>query len=468
MYKDGIRKKSEYRTFGFILGMLCFLMVISLPLRATIYYVDSSVAASGNGLSWATAWKGFGNITGLAAGDTVYFSGGSSSQAYSVSDWRPTSGSSGSPITYAVGQDAGHNGIVAVASANFLNGPFHDVVINGNVGGAKHWQVTPTAYFWEGSSGGTATNVTIEYVSVPNMAAGLHWGNQDGSNFVMHDCSLIKTNDSSNMHDFIFYAVGGADIYNNYIEFPISSSDHSIGDDMWIWAGNIGFHDNTVQGYPRSYTWTQHSDVFQVSDSSNIHVYDNTIIDPGESVFYEDSQNPGTVSSVLIYNNLIVRTVAPNGGAQRIFDMNPEGGASGTVAYVDMVIANNTVIDQISPAIFFCRVSGAGSYTRVYVVNNIEYPASTGTAFDAGVIASNNYFGNQSEFLSYVRYGGTNNDLHLAAGDPVDIGQGRDMSTYFSTDKDGNTRTDPWDIGAYKFNGSDPPAAPTALTATPH
>ena len=469
MYGYGI--ENQHRFKAIFLRMLGFLMVMSLPAMATTYYLDGSVGTSGDGRSWATAWKSFSNITGLQPGDTVYVSGGTSSQAYSLSDWTPTGGSPGNPVTYAVGQDSGHNGIVAISSSNFLNGVIHDVVINGNVGGAQHWSVTPSNYFWEGGSG-TDQNVTLEYITVPNMGAGMHWPNANGSNFVMHNCSLVKTNDSSNIHDFIFYGVGGASVggvslYNNYIEFPYSSADHSIGDDVWIWTANIEFYNNTVQGTPVNYTWTQHSDVFQTSDSSNIHVYNNTIIDPGESVFYEDSQSAGTVSSVLIYNNLIVRSFVANGGAQRIFDMNPENGALNTVSYVDMVIANNTVIDQNSPAIFFCRVSGAGSYTRVYVVNNLEYPQSTGTTYDAGVVSSNNYYGNQSQFLSYVVYGGIHNDLHLASNDLVDVGKGRDMSSYFTTDKDGNVRTDPWDIGAYKSGGGTPPAPPSGLTATP-
>jgi hypothetical protein len=444
---------------------------MTLPLEATTYYLDSSVNTSGDGRSWATAWKSFSNITGVQPGDTVYVSGGSTSQAYSLSSWTPAGGSPGNPITYAVGQDTGHNGVVTISGTNFLSGTIHDVVINGNVGGAQHWSVTPSNYFWEGGSG-TNQNVTLQYITVPNMGAGFHWSSADATNMVIANCNLVKTNDSSNIHDFIFFGVSGVHagdvvVHDNYIEFPYSVGDHSIGDDMWIWPKNIEFYNNVVQGHPGTYTWTQHSDVFQSSDASNIHVFANTIIDPGESVFYEDSQNSGTVSSILIYNNLIVRSFAANGGAQRIFDMNPENGGLHTVAYVDMVIANNTVIDQISPAIFFCRVSGAGSYTRVYVVNNLEYPVSSGTTYDTGVTSSNNYYGNQSQFVSYTLYGGTHNDLHLASNDQVDIAKGRDMSTYFTTDKDGGTRTAPWDIGAYKYWGGGPPGPPSNLTATP-
>lgn len=451
--------------------LITALFLIVWPCHAAIHYVDSSVATSGNGLSWATAWKGFGNITGLAAGDIVYFSGGSTSQAYSVTDWAPTGGTSGNPITYAVGQDAGHNGIVTITSSgNFLNGNLHDVTIDGNVGGLRHWQVNLSNYFWEGS-GGTNTNVTLRYIDIPGMGtggAGFHWATDSSTNIEIDHCSIVKDNNSANIHDFIFYggggnAAGAIKVHDNYIQYPYSSSDHSLGDDMWIWPAGVDFYNNTMKGAIRStYSFDQHSDGFQ-SRSSHIHVFDNTIIDPGESVYYEDSNSSSTASDILIYNNLIVRSYACNGGAQRIFDMNPEGAGSGTTPYVDMVIANNTVVDQASPCIFFTRVSGAGSYTRVYVTNNIQYPSDSDISADAGVTVSNNYANNTISFASYVHWGGATNNLHLVSGDTAVIGQGRDMSSYYTIDFAGLTRVVPWDIGAYAFN-SDPPSGVSVTT----
>src|SRR5262249_9488095 len=245
----------------------------------------------------------------------------------------------------------------------------------------------------------------------------------------------------------------------------------ACGNDVWLWPGNVDFYNNTVQGHRRS-TYTnacpgvsQHSDIFQSGNSSNINFYNNTIIDPGESIYYEDSGSSGTVSNINIYNNLIVRTYACT-SVERGFDMNPEGAASGTVAYVDMVIANNTVIDGFCN--FFTRISGAGSYTRAYVVNNLEYPSGNGISVDTGVTVSNNYSGNSAQFVSYSHFGGTSNDLHLTSSDTVARGRGRDMSTYFSTDKDGKPRpSGAWDIGAYQYSGSGSTSVspPTSLSA---
>jgi hypothetical protein len=452
---------------------------------AATYYLDGAVGTSGNGQSWTTAWKSFSNISGLQPGDTVYISGGSTSQAYSLSSWTPTSGAPGSPITYAVGQDAGHNGIVSIASADFLSGNFHDVTINGNVSGAQHWQVTASGYIWEGSgNGGVNTNVTLRYISVLNMAGGFHWPYDNNTNVEIDHCSLVKDTDYANMHDFVFFGGGGTaasafKVHDNYIQYPHQTTDHSLGDDMWIWANNVDFYNNTVKAANRntycSGTSCQHQDGFQNSLEKNVHIYNNTFVDPGESVYYEDSQNAGTVSSVLIYNNLIVRTYACNGVAQRVFDMNPENGGSYTVDYQNVVIANNTVVDQTSPCTFFLRFLAPKSYTNVYAVNNLQYPADAGISLDSSVspgpTVSHNYAGNGISFVSYQQLGGPNNNLHLTSGDTAVIGQGMGLSTYFTTDKDGVLRGSAWDIGAYQYGGSTggsstaAPAPPTNLTA---
>lgn len=48
-------------------------------------------------------------------------------------------------------------------------------------------------------------------------------------------------------------------------------------------------------------------------------------------------------------------------------------------------------------------------------------------------------------------------DLQIEAGSPV-IGIGFDLSAYFNTDFNGVTRTAPWDLGAFKFNGAASPS----------
>ncbi len=57
---------------------ITFIMIIASGAFAAEWFVDSAATGSNNGTTWANAWTSFSSITGLAAGDTVYISGGSS------------------------------------------------------------------------------------------------------------------------------------------------------------------------------------------------------------------------------------------------------------------------------------------------------------------------------------------------------------------------------------------------------
>ena len=85
-------------------------------------------------------------IMGVSAGDTVYISGGSTSQTYTLTTpWKPTGGTSGNPITYKVGQEAGHNGIVVFdlgTTGSWIYAPGNWVTVDGGVNGAAHMTIT--------------------------------------------------------------------------------------------------------------------------------------------------------------------------------------------------------------------------------------------------------------------------------------------------------------------------------------
>ena len=55
----------------------------------------------------------------------------------------------------------------------------------------------------------------------------------------------------------------------------------------------------------------------------------------------------------------------------------------------------------------------------------------------------------------------TTYDFHAASGSSAIVGTGTSQATYFTTDKDGVTRTIPWDRGAYKYV-----AGPAAASST--
>jgi hypothetical protein len=87
---------------------------------ASKFYVDNSVPSSGNGTSWASAWKGFGQIRWsiIRAGDTIYISGGASRKTYKETLIIGAGGSQAGLITVTKGADAGHNGTVIINGQN--------------------------------------------------------------------------------------------------------------------------------------------------------------------------------------------------------------------------------------------------------------------------------------------------------------------------------------------------------------
>ena len=83
----------------------------------TTYYVDCDVGASGDGSSWAQAFKTIGEGENAAqnAGDTVYISGGTYAESIDCSAF---AGSSNNPITFEGSSEPGHSDEVIIDPNN--------------------------------------------------------------------------------------------------------------------------------------------------------------------------------------------------------------------------------------------------------------------------------------------------------------------------------------------------------------
>lgn len=422
---------------------------------ASNWYVDSSVSSSGNGQSWATAWKNVTNASGLSAGDTVYISGGSTFQSYSVSGWVPTSGSSGNPITWAVGQDAGHNGTVIFTGGTVWLGSsaIHDVTINGNVNGANHISVQNYSnYIWQPSA--AVSSIKLKYIDFPGMVGGFYMANGTCSNLEWDHCMLEKTG-TSNMHDNIWFAMDGSGfdsflIHHCAIYIPVKSTDSGLGDDMLQWGSGVSFYNNYVKAVFGTYTYTQHADMFQIS-GNYFKIYNNYFEDVGESIVYIDPYSaPTNIHDVYFYNNVLAWSHAKSAsGYPRGLDFQPENNGVGST-FTNVIVANNTFVDW-NGALFLIRYNNAASYTNCYVKNNI-FKNGSGLALDPGVVESNDTTGNV-QFIRYAQYAVSTNDLRLSGSDTVAKDKGAALSSTFAVDKDGVSRPQgsAWDIGAYEF-----------------
>ncbi len=144
--------------------LITIMLLWTSSAHAVTRYLDCAVSSSGSGQSWGTAWKAFSNITGLAAGDIVYISGSGTCATYSVNGWIATNGTAGNPITYKIGQDAGHNSPVTLtAGGQWLanSGNITGVVVDGNYNNTRSITVTGSTII-----GGSVNGLKLSYLNL--------------------------------------------------------------------------------------------------------------------------------------------------------------------------------------------------------------------------------------------------------------------------------------------------------------
>ena len=452
-----------------LLTLVAILAFLVTDARAANRYVDSAVASSGNGQSWATAWKTIGDITGVSAGDTVYFSGGSSGKSYSVSNWTPRAGTKANPITYAVGQDAGHTGMVTfTGSGNFLQNNLTGITINGEVNGNRRMTVSSN-YNWTIYSDGNNTNgfklLWVEFTSPI-------WGR--GTGYEIAYCRgiapLSMLDDSYIAH---IGESGGGDhtansIHHNYFQVNRIRSS-GWGQDCFKWFANISIYNNVlISAYNASYPGQQHNDGYQ-GTGNNIWMYNNWI--EGFISYPIFNQMWSNTSGWRIFNNVINSQVADQGsidwGAYQCMALGfPSGGGSNVSDYI---VANNICIGGSNRRGIHFNTGVVGTVgPGVYLVNNLFYDSDTSVYYNGAATVSNNLNTNSSSYFETIAAYPTG-DFHLTSSATSAIDQGISpsyLTSVYTADADGVTRSGTWDIGAYEYYGGLPP--PGNLTIISH
>ncbi len=107
-----------------VLCLVVFSAVFSA--QSASWYVSGAVVSSGNGNSWATAWKNPANInwSSVAPGDTIYLDGGASGMSYGAFATITASGTSSNYITIARSTEPGRDGIVTIATPFIIAGSY--------------------------------------------------------------------------------------------------------------------------------------------------------------------------------------------------------------------------------------------------------------------------------------------------------------------------------------------------------
>jgi hypothetical protein len=463
-------RTKNHSTFGiFLLAVLGFLILVHIPAMAATYYLDCAVSSSGNGQSWATAWKSLANITGLNAGDKVYISGSSSCSTYSTSQWTPINGTTSNPITYQVGQDSGHNSPVTITltgapGLSGSGGTLQGIVISGLYNSAINMSINGLL----GAAGSVAWNgVQLTYLTMNNTII-------EGTtfqNFRLDHCSAVVPAGSD--HFFTSSASAGLIGYtsntvdDNLIELYQMNDGSGHGTDGFQWLENVSFYNNTLVTLFNSTQNGQHQDGIQTS-GSYLAIYDNYFENFGNYPIYGDLF--GNSAHWRIYNNVSVGGTLP----LQHFALGFEN--TGGFTLNDVLVANNTIYS--SPSGPLCVSLGGGAsgnnVTNSYIVNNICYGSSVQSIPGSGgsITVSNNAQGTSGlTFVNTSLY--PNGNWELTSGATAAIGQGINpvpsyITNVFDNDKNNNTRVNPWDLGAYMYlGGGGPPAPPSNLTAMP-
>lgn len=459
---------------GWLAGIAC-LLLLAAPARGTDWYVDNTATGANNGTSWADAWTSVQNARGVQPGDTVYISGGTTSQTYTgVLNWVPIGGVQGNPVTYRIGQDAGHNGtahFVGPGSGAWIF-PLHVpqiawVTIDGNYGGSCHIEVDNydnTLVCDKGAVGLVLRYIKatpqlraygcnqIEYdhlVLGPRMAVdrqivGLGSGTGFSNNSI-HDCTIYAyyqhgLNSKGGNGDDCMANINAVTVKNcRFIgvytdKYTGSQHQDGIQADDWIWVEGCYFEN--MANYCLYFEYFHsggHDYVF-----NNVFNYSDPVLSaqPTQAI-NAGSHNPtDTLSDVIIANNTI------HGGKNAIvLAMAGEQPLSGCAIVNNLLVDNNGITaprTQSANLVMLYNKAVRGGATVFSAVPGTIRPPDTR---DANM--------NPVAFVNPAK-----GDFHLAAADGGAKYAGTSWpSVYIKTDKDGNPRprASAWSLGAYEY-----------------
>ncbi len=453
--------------------------------HAASWYVDGSVSTSGNGHSWATAWKNISNITGVSAGDTVYISGGpsGSTQTYTMSDsWAPIGGTAGNPVTYKIGRDSQHNGTAFFSgTGRWLSPTPSNYVISGDAGdGLKHFTtadpstgISAYSYLYETYNSSTRSNIRLSYINFGQISPpksgstrmrALHFSGCSGIE-IDHTYTYVT---GSNPDSWLTLDTAGSAYDVNSVhhnEVRVVNHVSGLGPDHIKGGAATSIYNNTFTGVPSdSFAGTQHNDGIQTLGGNYIKIYNNKFVNISSYPVYFLAQY-ADFYHCQIYNNEVVITDS------RILSYGSKGmqfgqhqGAMKTLGrsgiYDDVIVANNTTADYVGKNCIGMGgqdVSRATYHSNTIMANNICWKGA-GYNYDSNVTVYDNVVSSTgTHFVSYTQFS-SSNDFHLLSSDTTFKEQGTSMASYFTTDKDGVSRPQgsAWDMGAYEYVGPAP------------
>ncbi len=460
------------------------------------HYVAQYASGSGNGDSCANAtpisyysgsWSGK-----VAAGDTLHLCGTLTSTLTIGA-----SGSAGSPITILFEPGAKFSKAYWVwSSPAIVGGSYSYIIIDGGTNGiientdngsALAYQQNTLGISLSGGSNVEVKNVTIQnmyvrssdidYASACSDSSQGIFSMGGGSNISIHDNHItycargmslyfgangseysVYNNTFENGNSFIWsaptgnFTINNFNIYNNianmgiHWNYPSGDRWHSeyihIHTDAGGYMNNVKIYGNAFGPYAAMKTDTGDSStsgwIFDEAKGNNRWIYNNlftTASGYGATNGIVSRQSSSSGTGYGIFNNTFVKSGTTRGNAIYI----------GNVSDKDLLIKNN-IIFNYTHGIY---VTGTLTLNNV---NQIDYNVYYGVA-------------NWYQFSSWSTWKGLGYDAHSTStsnpaldnnyvpllSDTVAKDKGVSLSSYFTADKLGNTRTGTWDIGAYEY-----------------
>jgi hypothetical protein len=269
---------------------------------------------------------------------------------------------------------------------------------------------------------GTSSNVRIHGNTFKwiNKAWYAVFGQNGGSNSRFYNNTLIYVDAS------IFAGLYGSKYTGVYFY------DNTVGDaGVWDSSDNMNHHE------------VLHFFAYPSGQLETLRFYNNHIYGDWGSYttcagpYFEDM----TFTDIVIYNNLFAVS-----GWRAIYNKTQSA----------MIVANNTNVG--GGYAYFVDCNGGGNVTSR---NNIILAEAGNNC--TGTSSNNIYAGTDPHFVAPSSL--ITGDFHLTNSSTAAIDQGTTtgLTSYYTTDKDGNTRSVPWDIGAYEYGSGSTPATPKHL-----
>lgn len=464
--------------------LLLFLSIGIEISHGAVRYVDSAVSTNGNGQSWATAWKNVTNITGVGAGDTVYISGGATSQTYVINTWwTAPSGVSGNPFTLAISPEAGRNG-KAIFKANGVNqflGNVNWVTLDGHLPtDAPNQNHFETQGYWN-------IFYSARDTSKPTTNRGIvlrGFDTFDGATCFMYQTDQCEVSycyfglvldtgtrpkitgiGKDGPKDFGRNLVHHNEFHQYYIRGVDSGGNN--GNDCMKEPQSCDIYNNRFIGHLKSGNSPvggDHQDGIQTANDDYLRVYGNYFENMANYMVYWEFFGGGTHRNMYCYNNVFNysdATLTSQPSSAIAFGDHDSGGL-----FTNVQIFNNT-FQGGGRTIAMGQPKNTTSGNRIQ--NNLMLNAGSMDlqGNQSGNTVSNNFTGATSAYFVNAGAG----DFRLTSAASGAIGKGvnpapSQLSDISTLDADGNTRSNPWDLGAYKLGGGKPTPTP-APTATP-